>query len=67
MKIEKLQGRQITVSTGVATFSGNNLASFDQLVKRADQAMYQAKAEGKNRVTVAADAPLDKISCPLRS
>lgn len=60
MKFEKLQGRQITVSTGVATFSGNNLASFDQLVQRADQAMYQAKAEGKNRVAVAADAPLDK-------
>jgi diguanylate cyclase len=42
-------GIAITVSVGVATFpkDGKSLAA---IVERADQAMYQAKEAGRNRV-----------------
>lgn len=43
----------ITASFGVSTLSDNNL---DELFKKADGALYQAKASGRNRVVVA-DAP----------
>ena len=39
-----------TVSIGLAT--AGRLDSFEQLVNRADRAMYRAKSEGKNRVAV---------------
>lgn len=38
---------QITVSGGVATFDGH--PDYEQLIKRADQALYRAKAGGRNR------------------
>lgn len=38
---------QCTVSIGITLFRGN-AASVDELVKRADTAMYQAKASGRN-------------------
>lgn len=46
---------QFTASLGVATISknedpGEDAASFDDLLKQADSAMYQAKKEGRNRV-----------------
>ncbi len=40
----------ITASLGVAEYCGD--CSLDDLVNRADSAMYQAKAEGRNRVCV---------------
>lgn len=40
---------QVTVSVGVATQSESD-ANPDKLVSRADQAMYQAKHQGRNRV-----------------
>ncbi|MDT8441982.1 MAG: diguanylate cyclase [Desulfuromonadales bacterium] len=43
---------QVTISTGVATFTGTNLDRPDQLVEYADQGMYHAKSRGKNRVMV---------------
>ena len=43
---------QITASFGVACFSGSN-DSVDSLIKQADEAMYRAKREGRNRVCVA--------------
>lgn len=53
---------QITVSVGVASFNPANVRSPDKpllaqkLLKRADEAMYQAKKAGRNRVAV--------YSCP---
>jgi diguanylate cyclase (GGDEF)-like protein len=41
---------KITVSAGVAMYEHG--LSKDNLIARADQALYQAKAEGKNKVCV---------------
>ncbi len=43
-------GVRITVSVGVATYEGGTAES---LLREADAALYQAKAEGKNRVSAA--------------
>jgi two-component system cell cycle response regulator len=53
LRFESLKSRPITVSTGVSTFARNNLLSYDELVRLADQAMYNAKAAGKDRISVA--------------
>jgi diguanylate cyclase (GGDEF)-like protein/PAS domain S-box-containing protein len=42
---------QTTVSAGLASFPGDG-ASLDELVRKADAALYQAKAAGRNRVVV---------------
>lgn len=39
---------QVTVSIGVATYSGH--PDYQHLLRQADQAMYQAKQDGRNRV-----------------
>ncbi len=44
--------RTLTISAGVAA-SGSEGIESEQLVLRADQALYQAKGEGRNRVCVA--------------
>ncbi|MDR5875732.1 GGDEF domain-containing protein [Halomonas sp. CUBES01] len=41
----------VTVSLGLATVVADD-ATFDQLYSRADQALYQAKLQGRNRVAV---------------
>jgi two-component system cell cycle response regulator len=49
-------GRQllpVTVSVGLAMLEGAD-DSLERLLKRADMALYKAKHEGRNRVTVAA-------------
>jgi two-component system, cell cycle response regulator len=51
-----------TVSIGVATWNGRE--SGESLEKRADLAMYEAKARGRNRVTVAKKGPRSRS--PLR-
>jgi len=43
----------VTVSIGVATFPGNGINSHEDLVERADQALYGAKKKGRNCVVVA--------------
>ncbi|NQW11686.1 MAG: diguanylate cyclase [Alphaproteobacteria bacterium] len=45
--------RRITASFGVATINGGD-TSVDTAMKRADEALYQAKEAGRNRVTRAA-------------
>lgn len=45
----KSEGRALTISAGVATCEGPNQTATN-LVQRADQALYQAKRAGKNRV-----------------
>jgi diguanylate cyclase (GGDEF)-like protein len=49
-----IEGKKVTVSIGVASFPehGNDA---DGLFKMADDAMYRAKRQGKNRVVVAGD------------
>jgi diguanylate cyclase (GGDEF)-like protein len=42
----------LTVSVGVASLS-DGVAGFEELLKRADVALYEAKAEGRDRVKVA--------------
>ena len=41
---------QVTISIGVAEYSGSKDQSPRDLVKRADEALYRAKNEGRNRV-----------------
>lgn len=43
----------VSASIGMATFSGN-LANFEALLELADRCLYQAKAEGRNRVMASA-------------
>jgi two-component system cell cycle response regulator len=47
---EKSQRMPVTVSIGIACLEVND--SVDVLIERADRAMYQAKASGRNRVVV---------------
>jgi two-component system cell cycle response regulator len=43
---------RITVSVGVSFFPNKNVASVDELVANSDQALYQAKHEGRNRICI---------------
>jgi diguanylate cyclase (GGDEF)-like protein len=47
----RLSGRQITVSSGVSQWNPGETA--EQMIFRADQALYDAKKQGRNRVVVA--------------
>lgn len=49
---ERQPGGRLTISLGVAGFP-EHAGSVDDLLNRADQAMYRAKAAGRNRVAVA--------------
>ncbi len=42
----------VTISLGVATFANNNFKNKDDLIKGADDALYEAKKGGGNRVEV---------------
>jgi len=48
-----LDGKNITVSLGVSTFVAGNANSYHQIVIAADEAMYRAKAVGKDCVVFA--------------
>ena len=43
----------ITLSFGIAGLTDNTKASIDELISRADKALYQAKEQGKNRCIIA--------------
>jgi diguanylate cyclase (GGDEF)-like protein len=66
LKIEKapIPGRQnqprkrVTVSVGVAAFP-TDASSAEELIQRADAALYRAKASGKNRVEAVSDERRD--------
>lgn len=57
-RYEGLGNLQVTISTGISTFNGDGIQTPDQVVQLADQLMYKAKAEGKNRIVVSADFSL---------
>lgn len=42
----------VTISLGVAPFEHNSMTDLEALLKHADQALYQAKESGRNRVCV---------------
>jgi diguanylate cyclase (GGDEF)-like protein/PAS domain S-box-containing protein len=44
---------RVTISVGVAAFPENG-ANMEELLRAADQALYQSKADGRDRVTIAA-------------
>ena len=48
----EIRGRSITVSIGVSTYPGHG-DNADDLVRSADEALYDAKAAGRNRVVLA--------------
>ncbi|HEV2097520.1 MAG TPA: PleD family two-component system response regulator [Stellaceae bacterium] len=56
---------RLTVSIGVTTTISEG-EDRDQLLKRADEALYQAKAQGRNRV-VACDGPVPRANLPEHS
>ncbi|MBI5756683.1 MAG: diguanylate cyclase [Nitrospirae bacterium] len=43
-------GKHITVSIGVATFPDDTKGGYEALISKADQALYSAKRNGRNRV-----------------
>ena len=51
------QGLRLTLSVGVSTFWGTDV-HFQDLFDAADQALYEAKAQGRDRVIVAGSSPL---------
>jgi len=50
LSFQKFMGDIVTVSIGVATYSDKNLASYEELLHLADNAIYQAKQTGGGRV-----------------
>ena len=53
---------QVSASLGVTYFPQMGEATAEQLIEQADQAMYQAKQSGKNRIQVFEAAPEESIS-----
>ena len=52
---ETLLGSSVTVSVGVAALT-EDVSSLEHLVEKADDELYRAKREGKNRVAAAGHA-----------
>jgi diguanylate cyclase (GGDEF)-like protein len=53
LKFKSLKGKiGITVSIGVATFPHENITNHDKLISAADDALYEAKHGGRDRVVV---------------
>ena len=53
---------QVTASFGVAAFRPTD--NLDTWLKRADDALYAAKAAGRNRVCLGASPPREGMPCP---
>ena len=46
-------GKSRTISIGIASCDGDHLCDPNIMIKSADDALYKAKREGKNRIAVA--------------
>lgn len=53
----------LTVSIGAAEYCGHGPADPDELVRRADEAMYQAKKSGKNKIVFATSTGGSECDC----
>ena len=56
LKIENINsdsGRYITISVGLATETPSESGSYERLIKKADDALYTAKRNGRNQVVAA--------------
>jgi diguanylate cyclase (GGDEF)-like protein len=53
--IRTASGLTVTISVGVAQWEGDTMEGPSCLVKKADEAMYQAKSSGRNRTVVSPD------------
>lgn len=53
IRLESEPKIEVTISVGVARTSSAERVTIEDLIKQADQAMYQAKEAGKNQVAVA--------------
>jgi len=51
--LEREHELRVTISLGVAAFPKKDISSVDDLIRHADNALYQAKNNGRNRVEVA--------------
>ncbi|HUC09613.1 MAG TPA: PleD family two-component system response regulator [Stellaceae bacterium] len=56
---------EVTISIGVTT-ANVGCEDRDQLLQRADEALYEAKAAGRNRIIARASEPLSHLSLALR-
>jgi len=53
LSIQQLKGERITASIGISTYRNKNVTSYQELLHSADNAMYQAKKSGKDRISLA--------------
>ena len=56
LEVPEITDERITISVGVAGYPNTGIDSIDDLIQQADQALYDAKNDGRNRVAVAASA-----------
>jgi diguanylate cyclase (GGDEF)-like protein len=56
-----LSNVHVTMSIGIASLPAAEVHNADQLVRLADQALYEAKSRGKNRIVSAANSPRPTI------
>jgi two-component system cell cycle response regulator len=53
--VPPMAGLSVTVSSGVATYPSTQVDSVSKLIHQADEALYRAKQDGRNKVKAAAD------------